>query len=83
MAQWSDNLVGIGLLQLIIVNILTDEIVDIFFFFQLRKLCRRSCELFHPGFHGFLMILNLAFLKQIFRDEDQVRGICKIPVFKA
>ena len=83
MTQRSDNFMGIGLFQFIVVDILTDKIVDILFLFQLRKLCRRSCELFHPGIHGFLVVFDLALLKKVFRDEDQIRGIREIPVFKA
>ena len=63
---------GIGLFQFIVVDILTDKIVDILFLFQL-----------HPGIHGFLVVFDLALLKKVFRDEDQIRGIREIPVFKA
>ena len=49
--------------------------MNVLLFFPFRELCGRSCQLFHPGLHGFLMLTNLIFLKQIFRHEDDIGGV--------
>ena len=63
LTQRTDNFVGIRFFQLIITNILTNKIMYILFFFPLGKLHSRADKLFHTGFHGFLMLPDLIFVK--------------------
>ena len=53
------------------MNVFADKIVDIAFFFQFSQL------------HRFLMFADLALVKEVFRYQDQVRGIRVILIFKA
>ena len=80
LSQRSDNLMGIGLFQLIVGDIFADKVVNVLLFFPLCELCGRSCQLFHPGLHGFLMFSDLIFLKQILRHEDDVGGVLIISI---
>ena len=65
------------------MNVFADKIVDIAFFFQFSQLHCRAGKFLHAGAHRFLMFADLALVKEVFRYQDQVRGIWVILIFKA
>ena len=65
------------------MNVFADKIVDIAFFFQFSQLHCRAGKFFDAGAHRFLMFADLALVKEVFRYQDQVRGIWVILIFKA
>ena len=82
-SKGTDDLVGVRLFQLIVMNVFTDEIVDIFFFLDFGKLCSRTGKFFYPSIHRFLMIFDLALFEEIFRNKDQIGRVCVIFIFEA
>ncbi len=68
--------------QLIVMNVFTDEIVDIFFS-RFRKALQPDGQVFYPSIHRFLMIFDLALFEEIFRNKDQIGRVCVIFIFEA
>ena len=73
LSERADDLMGISFFQLVIMYILTDKIMYIFFFFPFGHVLRRTHKLFNSGFHCFLMLFYFAFIKQIFRNKNNIR----------
>ena len=73
LSQRTNDLMGIRLFKLIVMYILTDKVMYIFFFFPLGKALCRTNQLLDSGFHCFLMFFYFSFIKQIFRDKNNVR----------
>ena len=72
LAQRTDDLMRVGLFQFVVPDILADEIMDVPLFFQRRHILRGTGQLFHPGRQSFLMVLDLALVKKIFRHQFHV-----------
>ena len=72
LSQWTDNLMGIGLFQLVIAYIFTDKIVNVFLLLPFGKLHGRTNQFFHSRIHRFLVFNDLLFLKQILRNENKI-----------
>ena len=73
LSERSDDLMRICLFELVIVYILTYKIMYIFLFFPFGYVFRRTHKLFNSGFHCFLMLFYFAFIKQIFRNKNNIR----------
>lgn len=52
-SEGTDDLVGVRLFQLIVMNVFTDEIVDIFFFLDFGKLCAGRASFSTRAFIAF------------------------------
>ena len=65
------------------MNVFADKIVDIAFFFQFSQLHCWAGKFFDAGAHRFLMFADLALVKEVFRYQDQIRGIWVILILKA
>ena len=74
LSQWADNLVGVGLFEFVVAHILTDEIVDVLFFFQRGQRLGGTNQLGNAGGEGFLVLLDLVFFKQVFRNQLHMVG---------
>ena len=83
LAQRTDDLMGIGLFQLIVADIFTDKIVNILLLLPLGKLCRRPDQLLHPGRQCLFMLLYLSLFKQILRFKNQIGRILIIFIMKS
>ena len=67
--QRADDFMGILLLQFVIGDIGTDEIMDIPFLFVRGKVLCRLDQTVHPGLQGIFHFLNLFLLKHILGYE--------------
>ena len=74
LAQRSDDLVGIGLLQLVVVHIPADEVVDILFFLRRGQGHSRADQLVDPGGEGLLMLAHLTLAEPIVRQQLHIGG---------
>ena len=83
LAQRADDLMGIGLFQLVIADIFTDKIVDVFFLLPWGELRSWPGQPLHPGGHGLLVLPNAPFVKQVFRLNDQIGRVRIIAIGKA
>ena len=83
LAQRADDLVGIGLFQLVIPHVPTDEIMHKLFLLPIAQAHGRAGELLDAGGHGLLVLLNLALFKQVFRHHLHAGGLGIVPVGEA
>ena len=83
MTKRADDFVGIWLFQLVIADIFTDKVVDIFFLIPFGKLQCRAHELVYTGSKSLLVFADLILVKNIFRDQDQIGRVLIIAVFKS
>ena len=74
---------GIRLFQLIVVYVFADKVMDVFFLLPLGEILRRTRQFFHPRLHRLLMLSDLAFFKEVFRQEHKIRRLRIIPVLVA
>ena len=56
---------GVGLFQLVIPHVLTDEVVDVPLLFNLALVHGGAGQLGDPGGHGPLVLPDLPFVKEV------------------
>ena len=65
LAQRAQDLVGVGLFQLVVPHVLADEVVDVPLLFNLALVHGGAGQLGDPGGHGPLVLPDLPFVKEV------------------